>query len=133
MANDPGMEMLKAGTEGAVAGLAAPVVAAFRALFGDTVQALDDYGALKIVLRHEELRQRVIETVVRSIAMCEAAGVEPKDVGLKVGLPILQHVAVEDDEGMRERWAALLANAAAGVGGAAVSPAFPGSWLSWIP
>jgi hypothetical protein len=57
--------------------------------------------------------------------MCDEAGIDPQAVGLKIAWPVIEHAMLEDDDGLRERWAALLANAAAGDRGAEVRPAFP--------
>jgi hypothetical protein len=119
--------MISAGTEGAARGLVQPVVEAARAMvaavFGDTADALDEYFAERVTAR---TRVRRIETFALAKAMCEEAGIDPGEVGLKVLHPIMLGAALEDDESMTEKWAALLANAAAGEdAGAPVSQAFP--------
>jgi hypothetical protein len=128
VADDPGLEILKAGAEGAASGLATPIVNAARAMvaavLGDTVEALDDYAAVRITLRNERARQRLIETIALSKAMCDEAGIEPQTVGLKIARSILEHAAVEDDDGLHVRWAALLANASAGEEGSEVRAPF---------
>ena len=128
MADDPGLEIVKAGAEGAASGLATPVVNAARAMvaaiLGDTVEALDDYAAVRITIRNEQARQRLIETIALSMAMCDEAGIDPQTVGLKIARPILEHAAVEDDDALHIRWAALLANASAGGDGAEVRAPF---------
>ncbi len=124
------MEMIKATAEGAASGIAAPVVNAARAMasavLGDTVEAFDDYAALKVTIRSERARQRLIETIALSKRMCEEAGIDPGEVGLKVVKPILEGALIEDEDAdeMHVRWAALLANASAGDEGAEVLPSF---------
>jgi abortive infection alpha-like protein len=125
--DDPGLEMISAGTEGAARGLVQPVVDAARAMvaavFGDTADALDEYFAQRISAR---TRVRRIETFARAKAMCDEAGIDPGEVGLKVLHPIMLGAALEDEDSMTDRWAALLANASAGEDAQApVSPAFP--------
>jgi len=44
--------------------------------------------------------------------MLEDAGIEPESVPLRVLVPILEGAALEDDESLSTKWAALLANAA---------------------
>jgi hypothetical protein len=125
MSDDPGLDIVKASAEGAATGLAAPLVNAARAMvsavLGDTMEALDDYAAVRITIRSEHARQRLIETIALSKRMCDEAGIDPGAVGLKIARPILEHAAVEDDASMHARWAALLANAAAGGQGTKVS------------
>jgi hypothetical protein len=68
--------------------------------------------------------------------MCEEAGISPRAISLKLLVPLLENVSLEDDpddpaadpeeaEAMHERWAAMLANAAADDAGADVPPSFP--------
>ena len=63
------------------------------------------------------------------------AGIDAQAVSLKVLVPLLEYASLEDEadeadnpedvEAMQRRWAALLANAAAGNEGAGVPPGFP--------
>jgi hypothetical protein len=128
MADDPALDIIKASAEGAASGLATPVLNAARAMvaavLGDTAEALDDYAAVRITIRSERARQRLIETIALSMAMCDEAGIDPQTVGLKIARPILEHAAVEDDDALHFRWAALLANASAGDDGAEVRAPF---------
>jgi hypothetical protein len=67
--------------------------------------------------------------------MLEEAGLRPHEVSLKALAPLLEGCSLESDpdestdprdaQRMYERWAALLANAAAGDEGAEVLPSFP--------
>ena len=53
------------------------------------------------------------------------AGVDPKKVSLKTLCPILEGAAIEEDESMSARWAALLATAANPQSSVTVRPSFP--------
>jgi abortive infection alpha-like protein len=53
----------------------------------------------------------------------EKAGIDPQAVPRKVLVPLLESGSLEDDEGMVEKWAALLANAAGSAD--AIPPGFP--------
>jgi hypothetical protein len=56
--------------------------------------------------------------------IAEESGIELKAVPTKTLLPILENASVEDDEGLHDRWAALLANAAS-----PTSPRVPPSFV----
>lgn len=120
------MEMVAAGTEGIARGLVAPVVEAARAMTaavcGDTIDAFDDFMAEGV--RARALVRR-IKAFARAKKMCDAAGIDPAAIGLKVLQPIWQGSSLEEDDAMTERWAALLANAAAPASGVSVLPSFP--------
>jgi hypothetical protein len=127
MADDQGFEIVAATAEGATRGLAQPVVDAARAMagavFGDTVEALDEAWALRIRQRAAERAElRRIVFYARAKEMCDAAGITPGEIGLKLLRPIDEGATLEEDETMIDRWAALLANASAGP---SVAVAFP--------
>jgi hypothetical protein len=82
--------------------------------------AADEAGAI-IREKINSRRNRVIEKATRDL---EKAKIEPREVPLRLLAPILRHATLEDDETLSDRWAALLANAAAGPKGAFVSPFF---------
>lgn len=113
--DDDSLELAKALAEGGGKGLVGPAVDAIRAfgaaIFGDTTDAVDGYLADRINGRRILHR---IEVVGRAKRLCDEWGVEPQEVGLKTAVPLLEAAGNEDDGGMRERWARLLANAAAG-------------------
>lgn len=52
------------------------------------------------------------ETIRRAQEQVAAAGAEPHELPPRVLIPLLERASIEDDEEMRERWAALLAHAA---------------------
>jgi hypothetical protein len=82
--------------------------------------AADDVGEI-IRAKVNSRRNRVIE---RAAAKLNEAKIEPREVPLRLLGPIVQHAALEDDENLADKWAALLANAAAGEKGADVSQRF---------
>jgi hypothetical protein len=53
------------------------------------------------------------------------AGISPKAVPLKIIHPLLEYASLEEESGMQERWAALLASAADSMETGQVLPAFP--------
>jgi hypothetical protein len=57
--------------------------------------------------------------------MLRLASLEPNAVPFRTLLPILEGAALEDDEVMSNRWAALLANAASGISLLLTHPSFP--------
>ncbi|MDF7810915.1 Abi-alpha family protein [Hymenobacter sp. YC55] len=56
--------------------------------------------------------------------MLTVAGIEPKQVNLKLLLPLMEGASVEEDEVLATKWAALLANAATHQGDMLVEPSF---------
>jgi len=79
--------------------------------------------------------QTQVKTLVLAKRMLDDAGLPANAVSPKLLVPLLENASLEDDpeeaadpeaaEAMQQRWAALLANAAAGELGASVSLAFP--------
>lgn len=57
-------------------------------------------------------------------SMMKEAGLDPHEVPLRVLLPLLEGASIEEEESLVDRWAALLANAAAD-GACRVPPSFP--------
>jgi hypothetical protein len=81
------------------------------------------YADFKLALAGE--RERIVEQVwERAQEMIKEAGVPPGPVPLKTTVPLLQQASLEEDEGLQERWAALLANAASGQRFLSRMPAF---------
>ncbi|MGH3626229.1 MAG: hypothetical protein ACRDRL_02110 [Sciscionella sp.] len=115
--DDDSLELVRASAEGAARALFGPAVDAVRAftttIFGDTGEAIDGYVAGRI---NDRRLLRQIEALGRAQQLCEEWGIDPHEVGLKTSIPLLEGVANEDDAGLREKWATLLANAAAGDG-----------------
>lgn len=78
--------------------LAGPLAEEVGLAFGDAARVFRYKRALKL-----------LEKVERT---ANSSGFEPSSVRPKLLLSILDHSSVEDDEGMHDRWAALLSNAA---------------------
>jgi len=79
-----------------------------------------------LVRRRQRLAARTTEGLM-------AAGIEPAPVDLKILLPVWQHAALENDEGLSDRWAALLANAANPETPSLVHPSFTGILAQLTP
>lgn len=61
----------------------------------------------------------------RAQEMVTEAGLPTRDVPLRLLLPLLDGASLEDDAGLSDKWAALLANAASSRDPQAVLPSFP--------
>lgn len=125
-APDESLELMKAvaeGTaEGAVKGLLAPIAAFAAAVFGSPAKEVGAFLTDHVRFQRFKMQAKVLGLAQE---MLRDAGVEPKSVSLKILVPLLEGAANEDDdESMAARWAALLANAAAGADGAMVRPGF---------
>jgi hypothetical protein len=66
--------------------------------------------------------ERQLRLFKRVKEILEKNGREPERVPLKLLQPIVENASVEEDDTLQDRWAALLANAAAGI--SSVHPAF---------
>lgn len=74
--------------------------------------------------RIDELRRDIAREIVsKAQEMLREAGVQPVPAPLKTLVPLLQYASLEEDRGIQERWAALLANTAT-TGATTVSLAF---------
>lgn len=91
--------------------LAGPLAEEVGLTFGDAARVFRYKRALKLLEK--------VERTTRN------SGFEPTSVRPKLLLPILDHSSVEDDEGMHDRWAALLSNAANPASVIQVFPSFP--------
>lgn len=110
----------EAGVRGFLTTIAAPLVEA------------GDWGA--DVIRRRRLKTQ-IKTLVLAKGMLDAAGLPANAIAPRVLVPLLENASLADDpdeandpadaEAMQARWAALLANAAAGELGADVATGFP--------
>jgi len=67
--------------------------------------------------------RNMLKVLERSKRLLEEQGLNPKAVSLKALFPLLDHASLEEDAGLQEKWAALLANAASST--SELSPAFP--------
>lgn len=66
--------------------------------------------------------EQAVKTLRKTIRMLEESGINPGRIPPRLFLPLLESASIEDDEDMRQRWAALLANASAVTG--SVHPSF---------
>ena len=82
--------------------------------------AADELGEI-VRAKVNSRRNKVIE---KAAAGLNEAKVEPREVPLRLLAPIIEHASLEDDASLADKWAALLANAAAGNEGAEVTPLF---------
>lgn len=96
-----------------------PAATELGSALGDTIGLL-----ISDPLRCRRL-ERLARLWQRVKAMLDEARVEPQQVPDKLSVPILAAASLEDDDDLRERWAALLANAADGSSGSPVRIAFP--------
>jgi len=125
---DDSLELVKAATEGAaegtVRGLLAPITDFVSAVFGAPTKEVGSYLVDTIRFRRLQMQIRVFTDAKE---MCETAGIDPQHVDWKILVPLLDAAANEDEreDSMVGRWAALLANAAAGDHGVVVMPGFP--------
>lgn len=113
-------DLLKAASEGATAGAVRAALEPFIAPIAESTQTITD------LVRYQRWKIQIWIAQKARIYL-EERGIEPNAVPLKILVPLLDAASLEDDddEDMQARWAALLANAAAGENGAYVSPAFP--------
>lgn len=111
-------ELVKAGVEGATAATLAPFTDLISRLFG---RAADEGGAVLGEMVHDfgnELRERMRARRVRlfgrtqEFLTIEAA--TAKQVELKLLIPLLENGSLEEDDGLQDRWAALLARTSTG-------------------
>jgi len=58
--------------------------------------------------------KRSIKYLKKSMKQLEDAGLHPQEVPVKTLVPLMENASLEDDEELSDRWASLLANAAAG-------------------
>lgn len=66
--------------------------------------------------------QRTAETFLKACKKCQELGIDPQRVPLKILLPILDGVSIEEDSDLQERWTSLLA---AAISGEEVPPSYP--------
>ena len=84
----------------------------FEGLVFPSVSAVgDDWGeGVKGWL--ERRRDNWVSVIMGSAEMLERAALEPQSVPGRILFPILQHASLEEDDDLRAKWTALLANAA---------------------
>jgi|ERR1700682_322032 len=90
-------------------------------IIGPSAEAIGESFALRY---RERMFNNLVEVVARAKKKLNDAGVEPREVPLKVLHPLLETSALEDEPDLQELWANLLANVANPNGSTRVSPAF---------
>lgn len=113
-------EIVKSVTEGTVAALIEPITTFLDRLVGPAADQLGGWAGDFVEIKRAMSRVRML---AKAKAQLDAAGLTPQQVPLPVLSRILESGPNEDDESMADRWAALLANAAADP--ARVPPSFP--------
>jgi hypothetical protein len=113
-------------------GTAAGTVEGFMGTVGSPISEYGKWWGDYVLLRRMKTTEKVVKSAMQ---MCERLGLPLETIDLKVLVPWLQNVGLEEDpeeaidadaaEAMHDRWAALLANAAIGDAGAKVMPSFP--------
>jgi hypothetical protein len=117
------LDLVRATTTGAVAGIAEPYRDGFAAVFGDAARQVSATFEALAWLQRLRVAAKVVEKAEKILVRL---GIDPAPVRLKLLAPLLESASLEDegDETMQDLWAALLANAAAGDRGAEVLPSF---------
>ncbi|MGH9452760.1 MAG: Abi-alpha family protein [Terriglobia bacterium] len=77
--------------------------------------------------------KRALKLFEKVKRMAASAGVELRPVARRLLFPILESALIEDDEGLHNRWAALLTNASAATFENDVLPSFPDILRQLIP
>jgi hypothetical protein len=78
-------------------------------VIGPSAEAIGELFALRL---KERLHGNLINVALRASKKLQNAGVDPRQVPLKIIHPLLEAASLEEDDDIRERWANLLANAA---------------------
>jgi hypothetical protein len=124
MPDEEPTEIIKAVAEGSAKGtidaLLRPFTAFLGRLLGPATEELGGWAGEAVAVRRERWRARVLG---RAEGYLLESGQDVHPVPRPVLWPILEAAADEEDEAMSDRWAALLANAAAWP--ARVPPSFP--------
>lgn len=115
---DDGHELIKAGADA----LTKPLTDLIGKLAGPLAEEIGlTLGDAARVFRF----RRAVGLLRKVKKITAEAGYEASEVRPKLLLPILEHASIEDDEGLHDRWAALLANACNPEKAAAIRPSFP--------
>lgn len=124
MPDEESLELVKAAaegtTKGAIEALVQPVAGFLGKLCGGPAEELGGWVTDVLAFKRWKSRVRMLR---RAEEFLHDAGLEAHQVPLPVLVPILDAGANEEDESMADRWAALLANAAAEPD--SVPPSFP--------
>jgi hypothetical protein len=111
-------ELVKAGVEGFTAASLAPFSDLISRLFG---RAADEGGAILGEIVHDfgnEYRERRQSRTVRELQRTQdfltLEGATAKQIEMKLLVPLLENGSLEEDDGLQDRWAALLARTSTG-------------------
>jgi hypothetical protein len=115
-------ELIKAGAQGIVEGAMKP--------FSDLIQALFGPAAAEAGLMLEESvrdfrRARRMRFLRQTKRVLSNTNIKPAKVSLKLLIPIIENASNEEEDGLQDIWANLLANAADPLRENRVYPAFP--------
>jgi hypothetical protein len=106
---DDDAELIKAGTQALVEGAMKPVSDLIGALFGPAAAE----AGLMLKESVQRLRQtRRMRLLRRTQASLASAKIEPRQVSLKLLIPIIENGSNEEDDDLQDKWSNLLANAA---------------------
>lgn len=101
------LEAMAAGAAGgALSNVVLPILSK---LVGQSADIASEALAGKLAVYRLKNQVAVLKEVA---AYCEAAGINPQQVNMKVLTPLLENCALESEPALQTRWAALLANAA---------------------
>ena len=111
-------EIVKAVVQGTVEGLITPFTGLLERLFGFAADEAglvlgDAVGGMGAGIR-SRMQLRRERFLGRTQCMLNAMQTEAQQVPLKILIPIIQNASLEEDDDLQDRWAALLANNAAG-------------------
>ena len=95
-----------------------------RALINDLVRPSTKVLGRRLAQRVRALVDDAAPSVASAERMLSDANLQPRPVEPRRLIPLLEGASLESDEGLQERWAALLANALSGDRGAPVLPSF---------
>lgn len=123
-AMDPN-ELIKAAPQlakGAAAiSAAVPFTAIVKRMLGPAADELAEMWRDQVRMYRYE---RQLSCVTKAEKMAQEAGFTPKAVPPKILFPLLEGASLEEDEGLHDMWAALLANAASPDNADKVRPGF---------
>jgi hypothetical protein len=111
-------EILKVGMDATIK----PFSNLLEKLFGGSVEEIGGMWQDELQVRRLGRRLKLYKHVQTMFA---EAGIEPKQIPDKIWIPALQAASAEDDEGLQEKWAALLTNASIGDLNNEMLPSFP--------
>jgi hypothetical protein len=86
------------------------------AIADDVAEFFQEIGALRL--------RNWADTIRRASELVSAVDGKAHGISTRVLVPLLEHASIEEDEDLRERWAALLAHAAVATDAEAVPPVF---------